>query len=115
MKYKDIQRGESWRVWCYSCKYYSQDEITDFNVVAPCSHRLVKKETLVFNWCILWEEHSVPNYGRKVTQRELAEASGVTEVTVRNRYKDLKQNFRVKVMKRGKNRKVQKSVETVSK
>ena len=25
----------------------------------------------------------------KITQRELADASGVTEVTVRNRYKDL--------------------------
>jgi transcription initiation factor TFIIB len=35
--------------------------------------------------------------GEKVTQRDIAEASGVTEVTVRNRYKGLATNLEIKL------------------
>ncbi len=36
-------------------------------------------------------------HGEKITQKDIAEASGVTEVTVRNRYKSLKKQLNLKI------------------
>jgi transcription initiation factor TFIIB len=35
--------------------------------------------------------------GEKKTQKEIAEAAGVTEVTVRNRYKGLRSSFNLEI------------------
>ena len=36
-------------------------------------------------------------HNEKITQKDIAEAAGVTEVTVRNRYKSLKKQLRLEV------------------
>jgi transcription initiation factor TFIIB len=36
-------------------------------------------------------------HGEKITQKDIADASGVTEVTVRNRYKALKKQLNLKI------------------
>jgi transcription initiation factor TFIIB len=38
--------------------------------------------------------------GEKITQKDIAEAAGVTEVTVRNRYKELKKQLRIELPER---------------
>ena len=37
------------------------------------------------------------NYNVIITQREVAEVAGVTEVTIRNRYKELIQNLNIEL------------------
>ncbi|HLN88828.1 MAG TPA: HTH domain-containing protein, partial [Candidatus Binatia bacterium] len=39
-------------------------------------------------------------HSEKITQKDIAEAAGVTEVTVRNRYKALKKQLRIEVLER---------------
>jgi transcription initiation factor TFIIB len=38
--------------------------------------------------------------GEKITQKDIAEAAGVTEVTVRNRYKTLKKQLKIELPER---------------
>ena len=36
-------------------------------------------------------------YGERRTQKEVADVAGVTEVTIRNRYRELKKELKIKV------------------
>ena len=47
--------------------------------------------------CLENNEQKKGRWGGRITQKDIADTAGVTEVTVRNRYKDLKKKLGIKI------------------